>query len=181
MKPTAKSSGSQSALNPKDDSADDSRANLRAKAVSKTIIVAAAFYATFFVVTLWAAYNNHLPLVWLSQFPKYDKVGHLLLYFIPSYLGHCLCRYRHFSFVLGRFPGKASPLRLTLPLFPMLFGLFTVMEELIQGFSPYRTLDGGDLICSFIGIGVGYWLAQRFSPKPAPSPAPSFPTSRPLP
>jgi len=81
-----------------------------------------------------------------------DKIGHLVLYFIPSYLGHRLCRCRHIK-------------RLHLPLFPALFTLFTVTEELIQGFSPNRTLDAGDMVFSLIGIAVGYWWAQRGSER----------------
>lgn len=112
-------------------------------------------YACFFLVTLWAAYSNHLPLTWLSQLPNYDKLGHLVLYCIPTYLGHRLCKQKHFK-VNGPKNG------LLLPIFPMLFVLFTVTEELAQGFSPYRTLDAGDLLCSVLGISAGYWLAQRF-------------------
>ena len=107
-------------------------------------------YAAFFLGTLWAAYNNHLPLRWLSQFPNYDKVGHVVLYCIPAYLGHRVLRFKHISVFARR-----------LPLFPVLFTLFTLTEELIQGFSPYRTLDVGDMLCSLVGILLGYWLAQR--------------------
>ena len=109
-----------------------------------------AAYTCFFLITLWAAYSNRLPLTWLSQFPNYDKLGHLVLYGIPTYLGHRLCKQKHF---------KVS--RVLLPVFPVLFLLFTVTEELAQGFSPYRTLDAGDLLCSLLGISAGYWLAQR--------------------
>lgn len=120
------------------------------KKPSKPIIGLAVAYTCFFLLTLWAAYHNQLPLKWLSQLPNYDKFGHVILYCIPSYLGHRLCRQKHFK-------GLGWPL----PVFPLLFTLFTIAEELIQGFSPYRTLDAGDLLCSFLGIGVGYWLAQR--------------------
>ncbi len=122
--------------------------------ISRKIAILAALYGLAFLITLWAAYNNRLPLVWLSQFPNYDKVGHVVLYCIPTYLGHRLCKQKH----LKR-PFKQSSL--SVPVFPALFTLFTVTEELIQGFSPYRTLDPGDMICSLAGIGLGYWLAQR--------------------
>lgn len=117
---------------------------------SKKIVGLAIAYTAFFLVTLWAAYNNRLPLAWLSQFPHYDKVGHVVLYCIPTYLGHRLWRLRHIS-ILSR----------QLPLFPLLFTLFTLAEELVQGFSPYRTLDVGDMVCSLFGILLGYGLAQR--------------------
>ena len=117
---------------------------------SKKLIGFAIAYAAFFLITLWAAYNNRLPLTWLSQFPNYDKVGHVVLYCIPTYLGHKLLRRKHIRFLSQR-----------LPLFPVLFTLFTLTEELVQGFSPYRTLDLGDMVCSLGGIALGYWLAQR--------------------
>ncbi|MEL6470411.1 MAG: VanZ family protein [Cyanobacteria bacterium J06623_4] len=115
---------------------------------SKKVIVLSAIYGLFFLLMLIAAYTGHLPVGWITRYHNADKVGHLVLYFIPSYLGHRLCRYRHIW-------------RGTLPLFPVLFTLFTVTEELIQGFSPNRTLDAGDMVCSLVGIAVGYWLAQR--------------------
>jgi polysaccharide biosynthesis protein VpsQ len=121
----------------------------KSTAQSPKIIFLAAGYALFFLITLWAAYTDHLPLSLLAQIPYYDKFGHVILYCIPSYLGHRLCQQKHFK-KRGGF----------LPVFPALFALFTVTEELIQGFSPHRTLDAGDLVCSFIGIAVGYWLAQ---------------------
>ena len=119
-----------------------------------TIAALTVAYACFFLITLWAAYSNHLPLTWLSQFPNYDKLGHLVLYCIPTCLGHRLCKQKHFE--IG---GPKNGVRL--PVFPVLFTLFTVTEELVQGFSPYRTLDPGDLLCSLLGIGAGYWLAQH--------------------
>lgn len=116
----------------------------------------AGAYGLCFGVMLWAAYSDRLPLDLLSQIPNYDKIGHVVLYCMASYLGHRLCHYRHFK--------AASKLGgVSLPVFPGLFTLFTVTEELLQQFSPYRTLDAGDLICSGVGIALGYWLAQRSS------------------
>lgn len=117
---------------------------------SGKILLLSVVYACFFFFTLWAAYHNQLPLNFLEQLPNYDKFGHVIVYCIPSYLGHCLCRQKHFK--------QAG---WSLPVFPVLFALFTIAEELLQGLSPYRTLDAGDLICSFAGIGLGYWFAQR--------------------
>lgn len=125
------------------------KSNIRTDVRSKKIVFLAAGYGLFFSITLWAAYTNHLPLNLLSQMPYYDKFGHVILYCIPSYLGHCLCQQKYFK-----------KWTVSLPIFPALFALFTLTEELIQGFSPYRTLDAGDLVCSFIGIAVGSWLAQ---------------------
>jgi polysaccharide biosynthesis protein VpsQ len=124
--------------------------------VSKKIIALAFAYACFFFITLWAAYHNHLPLRWLSQFPNYDKLGHLVLYCIATYLGHRLCRQKHLSK-----SGAKNGQIFRIPVFPAFFVLFTITEELMQGFSPYRTLDAGDMVCSLLGITAGYWLAQR--------------------
>ena len=117
-------------------------------APSKKVVFLAVGYGLFFLLTLVVAYTGHLPIGALSRFHNFDKVGHLVLYFIPSYLGHQLCRYRHI-------------VRMRMPVFPSLFALFTITEELIQGFSPNRTLDLGDMVCSLLGIVIGYWLAQR--------------------
>lgn len=125
------------------------------KKLSKAVLISAILYSAFFAITLWAAYHGRLPLQsWLSQFPNYDKVGHLVLYFIPTYLGHRLLRQKHYKTTLGR-------MALSLPVFPGLFTLFTVTEELIQGLAPHRSLDALDMVCSLAGIAVGYWLAQR--------------------
>ena len=120
----------------------------------KRILVLSSLYGLFFLVTLFAAYTNRLPLGLLSRLPNYDKLGHVILYFIPTYLGHRLCKQKHIK-----------RLNLSLPVFPVLFTLFTFTEELIQGFSPHRTLDIGDLLCSLVGIVCGYGLAQRLAPK----------------
>jgi polysaccharide biosynthesis protein VpsQ len=118
------------------------------------VIISAGIYASLFGLILWAAYTNHLPLDFLNQIPYYDKIGHVVLYFIATYLGHRVLRQRQYR-CFNR----------TWPLFPSLFGLFTLIEEWIQGFSPYRTLDPGDLICSFLGIGLGYIVAQQVASK----------------
>lgn len=121
---------------------------------SKLVIVLAGSYGVFFLVMLWAAYNGQLPLGQLSKFHNFDKLGHLVLYCIPTYLGHRLLRHKHWQLQA-----------ISLPVFPSLFTLFTITEELIQGLSPNRTLDAGDMVCSLLGIAGGYWLAQRSKGK----------------
>lgn len=121
---------------------------------SKKIAIIAGGYGLCFMGVLWAAYSDRLPLDLLAQLPNYDKVGHVVLYCAASYLGHRLCGQKHFR-------GSSWLGSVSLPVFPGLFTLFTVTEELLQQFSPYRTLDMGDLICSVAGIALGYWLAQR--------------------
>ena len=114
---------------------------------SIAVVLLSAAYCAFFLAMLAAAYTGNLPITEISKFHNFDKIGHLVLYCIPAYLGHRLCQGRH--------------VRRAIPVFPGLFALFTIAEELVQGLSPNRTLDAGDMLCSLIGIGVGYWIAQR--------------------
>jgi len=121
------------------------------KSVSWGTHLAAAIYGGLFLVMLWAAYNGTLPVGrLLGNVPNADKAGHVILYCVASYLGHRVFRLRH----LRRWA-------LPIPVFPAIFGLFTLAEEVLQGLSPNRTLDALDLVCSFVGVGLGYWLAER--------------------
>ena len=106
----------------------------------------AVFYAGIFLTILILAYTGNLP----SFLTQNDKLGHVVLYAIATFLGHWVVKQRRV-----RLCGYA------MPLFPLLFGLFTIVEEVSQSFSPNRTLDAIDLIASFIGIGLGYWLAEK--------------------
>ncbi|PSB35606.1 hypothetical protein C7B82_00990 [Stenomitos frigidus ULC18] len=111
--------------------------------------ILAALYATTFLVTLFLAYTGNLP-PQFSQIPYYDKIGHVVLYGVAAYLGHRVLGYR-----------RVNLLTIAVPLFPLLFAIGTVTEELLQTFSPNRTLDAIDLIASFCGITLGYWLSER--------------------
>lgn len=110
----------------------------------------AAIYALSFLMILLLSYQGKLPPI----LTRNDKFAHLVLYGIATYLGHRAW--------VGR---RLTILKLRLPLFPILFGIFTVVEEMLQSYSPNRTLDGGDLVASFIGIAIGYWLADQSKPK----------------
>lgn len=123
--------------------------NMRAGGDRPLLVCLSALYGGLFGLTLWLAYSGNLP-SWFQAIPYYDKPAHLGLYALATYLGHRLFARR--SLPLG-------PWRIAL--FPLLFGLFTVAEELGQGLSPNRTLDGLDLLCSLLGVGLGYGLAQR--------------------
>lgn len=111
-------------------------------------MVAFIYLATFLTIML-LAYTGNLP-GWLGAIPYYDKIGHVVLYAIATYLGHRVCRYRSFIVGHGRWP-----------LFPILFLAFTLTEEIIQHLSPHRTLDAIDLVASLAGILLGWQLAQR--------------------
>ena len=108
------------------------------------------FYLLLFLTILVLAYTGQLPTHRLLVIPYADKIGHVVLYCIAAYIGHRVLKQRHKMFF-----------GLSVPLFPMLFGLFTVMEEGAQGFAPNRTLDWVDLVASLIGVGIGYWLAEQ--------------------
>ncbi|MEO1181057.1 MAG: hypothetical protein AAFX51_09435 [Cyanobacteria bacterium J06636_28] len=114
----------------------------------RNIIVLAAGYGALFLLILWGAYTNNLPLTLFAKIPYYDKIGHVVLYAVASYLGHQVFNRRHVKGI--RY----------LPIFPVLFGLAMTAEEIVQGISPYRTLDLLDLVCSLSGVLLGYVLAQ---------------------
>jgi VanZ family protein len=111
-------------------------------------IFLAVGYAAIFVTILIVAYQGKLP-AFLTQ---NDKPAHVILYAIATFVGHRACHRR--SLQLGRF---------NLPAFPFGFTVFTIAEELFQSFSPNRSLDAWDLVASFVGIGLGYGLAQMGS------------------
>lgn len=124
------------------------RSQLRLKYIAIT-------YAVFFGVILVLAYTGNLPSQ-LSIIPDYDKWGHVILYGIASYLGH---RFLHqFTFRLGRY---------RLSLWVLTFSGWTLVEEGVQFFAPTRSLDALDLVCSGLGIAIGYWLANRALSEPA--------------
>ena len=106
-------------------------------------------YASLMLLILLLAYTGNLPSQ-LNRIPFYDKGGHLVLYGIATYLGHRVLQYRHLR--LGT---------IALPLFPFLFAIGALTEELLQVFSPNRTLDAIDLIASSLGIILGYWLSEK--------------------
>jgi polysaccharide biosynthesis protein VpsQ len=104
-------------------------------------------YAALFGVILVLAYSGNLP-AQLAIIPHYDKPGHLILYGVATYLGHRVLRWRRVG-------------QLYLPIWVICFGSFTLIEEGIQAFAPHRSFDGLDIIMSCLGIGLGYWLAER--------------------
>ncbi|MBW4692455.1 MAG: VanZ family protein [Lyngbya sp. HA4199-MV5] len=109
----------------------------------------AGLYASLFLITLFLAYTGNLPSQ-LGRIPFYDKIGHVVLYSMATYLGQR---------VLG--DRRIRLWAIAVPLFPFLFAIGTVTEELLQMFSPNRTLDAIDLVASGLGIVLGYWLAAR--------------------
>ncbi|MEC4986408.1 MAG: VanZ family protein [Oscillatoria sp. PMC 1068.18] len=115
------------------------------------VAIAALIYGIILLAIFVAAYTGHIPTK-LDRFPYYDLFGHLILYGIASYLGHCLLTNRH-QILFG----------CKIPLWGLCFGIFTVVEEFVQSFSPNRTFSLLDLCASILGILCGYWLAQKQS------------------
>jgi len=109
-------------------------------------ILLAILYAGIFLTILILAYTKNLPPLLI----KNDKLGHIVLYCVATYLGHRVFLHR-----------RIQILSLAIPLFPLSFGIFTLIEEALQSLSPNRTLDALDLIASFGGILLGYWLVER--------------------
>jgi VanZ family protein len=99
-------------------------------------------YGAVFCLILVLAYRGELPPILTQN----DKVAHVGLYGIATFVGHQALAGRSF---FGR-----------LPLFPTLFGIFTLVEEIAQSQSPNRTFDLGDLVASFAGIAIGWAIAQ---------------------
>lgn len=109
----------------------------------------ALLYAALFGWILVLAYTGNLPSQ-LAVIPYYDKLGHVILYGVAAYLGHRLLH--PFTLRLGRY---------RLPLWVLAFSGWTLAEEGAQFFAPTRSLDALDLVCSGLGILMGYWLAQQ--------------------
>lgn len=101
-------------------------------------------YLLLFLTIMLLAYLGHLP----TEVTQHDKFAHCFLYGMATFLGQKLLSDRKL-----RLAGRS------LPLFPVLFGIFTTVEELCQGLSPNRSLDWGDLLASFLGIAIGYGLS----------------------
>ncbi|MGB3693072.1 MAG: VanZ family protein [Spirulinaceae cyanobacterium] len=122
---------------------------LNQKSNNLSVKVIASIYGATLLTILVVAYTGNLP-GWLSRIPYHDTIGHFVIYAIATYLGHRVFKHR-----------KLKLLDYVLPLWPVLFGIFTIAEELLQGFSPNRTLTVLDLVASLIGISFGYWLARK--------------------
>ncbi|CAN1213395.1 VanZ family protein [Tumidithrix helvetica PCC 7403] len=109
-----------------------------------------ASYWIVFTAIVVLAYNHALP----EFLTKNDKAGHVFLYGLATFLGQMAGNYRTAKFWSW-----------ALPLFPLVFSIFTVVEELCQSLSPNRTFDIGDLVASCTGILIGYVLAEMNKPK----------------
>jgi glycopeptide antibiotics resistance protein len=112
--------------------------------------ILAVIYLLVFTLIIVLAYNHALP----EYLTKNDKAGHIFLYGLATFLGQRAGNWRLVKLWF-----------LKLPLFPLVFGIFTIIEECSQSLSSNRTFDIGDLVASFFGIFVGYGLAEIGKPK----------------
>ncbi|MEO1208529.1 MAG: hypothetical protein AAFX78_03220 [Cyanobacteria bacterium J06638_20] len=116
--------------------------------IKRSVTWGAIAFAILFLTIMVVAYTGDLP-PQLSRLPYHDKFGHVILYAIATFLGHLTLQRRHVILASMR-----------LPLWVLIFGSFTIVEELGQGLSPNRSLDAMDLVCSLVGVGLGYGLAE---------------------
>lgn len=111
-----------------------------------------AFWAYFALILSIIAIADlgKLPVDLLDRIPHYDTWGHFILYGIASFLSHRAMNRR----AIARFG-------ISLPLAPLIFTGFTILEELLQQILPHRTYSLVDLVASLGGIVIFYWLGER--------------------
>ncbi|GGP59312.1 hypothetical protein GCM10009347_27120 [Shewanella algicola] len=102
--------------------------------------------AGFFGFILWIIYlantgGNSIFFDLIRHIPYGDKVGHMLLFGLLTYVANLALLSRHF--LLGRIPLYYGA---------VLVSIFVLSEEISQGFIPSRTLDIVDLIADAVGI-----------------------------
>ncbi len=112
--------------------------------------VLAVIYLSVFALIIVLAYNRALP----EYLTQNDKAGHIFLYGLATFLGQMVSNHRTFKLAAW-----------TLPMFPLVFSIFTLVEEWSQSLSPNRTFDIGDLAASCLGILIGYGLAEIGKPS----------------
>ncbi|GGP61920.1 VanZ family protein [Shewanella saliphila] len=107
----------------------------------------------FFGFILWIIYlantgGNSIFFDLIRHIPYGDKVGHMLLFGLLTYVANLALLSRHFS--LGRIPLYYGA---------VLVSIFVLSEEISQGFIPSRTLDIVDLIADAVGITLFSYLS----------------------
>ncbi|MGI2169107.1 VanZ family protein [Shewanella sp. MF05960] len=118
--------------------------------------------AGFFGFILWIIYlantgGNSIFFDLIRHIPYGDKVGHMLLFGLLTYVANLALQSRHFS--LGRIPLYYGA---------VLVSIFVLSEEISQGFIPSRTLDIIDLVADAVGITLFSYLScltQRYIDK----------------
>lgn len=114
-----------------------------------------AFWGYFgmLITIIVSAYLRIIP-VKISTIPFYDTLGHFILLGIAAYLSHLALNKR-----------RVDIFNIFLPLAPILVSIFTLIEEILQTLSPYRTFSISDLTADLCGIVLFAWLAERTGVK----------------
>ena len=123
------------------------------KSAPKKWLLPTALYFLLLLTIMLLADTGNLPLELLVKIPYYDTIGHFVLYGIASFLSHRAINRR--MLVIFHLP---------LPLGPLLFSCFTVIEEMLQELLPNRTFSLIDMGASLLGIVLFYWLPEKFFP-----------------
>jgi polysaccharide biosynthesis protein VpsQ len=112
--------------------------------------VAASLFFLFLLFVIWAADAGQMPSLFhaLYDFPNGDRVGHVVLYGVLSFL------------ITLAFPRAVRPRGFFLPVPIIALLIFSAAEECSQMLFASRTADPIDLACSFIGILIAYWAAS---------------------
>ncbi|MCT8985586.1 VanZ family protein [Shewanella phaeophyticola] len=105
-----------------------------------------AVAAVFFCFILWVIYlantgAQSLLFDLVHHIPYGDKLGHMLLFGLLTFVANLALQSRHF--LLGRIPLYYGA---------VLVSIFVLSEEICQGFIPSRTLDIIDLVADAVGI-----------------------------
>jgi polysaccharide biosynthesis protein VpsQ len=108
-------------------------------------------FIAFMLALVWAADSGRGQSLWTitQRIPAGDKVGHLILYGILTFLVNVTLRAGEIR--VGR-------LRFLRGSFYVL--ALSVLEELSQLFLPNRSCDVGDLASDLVAILLGGWLAR---------------------
>lgn len=124
------------------------------KISQKTWIIAFIGYFMILLTIMLLADLGMLPLKFLAQIPYYDKIGHIILYGIASFLCHRATAKKMMA--IFHYP---------IPLGPFIFSIFTIAEEMLQAILPHRTASVEDLLCSMLGIILFYWVGEIWDVK----------------
>ena len=121
------------------------------KSCNKGWVFAFWFYFAILATISLSAYMRILP-VKSSTIPFYDTIGHFVLIGLAAFFGHLALNKR-----------KIEVFKLAVPVAPVLTGICSIIDELLQRLSPYRTFDLTDLAADFVGILFFYLLAERWN------------------
>lgn len=121
--------------------------------MKKLWIFATILFTLLIVAIVFAANTGQIPR-WLKplyDFPGGDQVGHFILFGILNFL--------LIKSALLLLPNR-NPIRLVLTI-SLILSILVGLEEWSQSLIPARTMSMGDLIVSYLGVGLFAILAYR--------------------